>query len=120
MSTQDTCCSIAPYFKIAEGQLDAFKALCEKFVAKTSEDTNCYYYGFCFDGDVAHCREGYVNAEALLAHIDSVGPLLDEAGKISSLERLEIHGPAEELEKLRKPLAELSPQFFILEHGFRR
>jgi len=33
---------------------------------------------------------------------------------------LEIHGSKEELAKLREPLAELNPQFFILEYGFRR
>ena len=33
MATQDTCCSIVPYFKIHEGQLDYFKGLCEEFVS---------------------------------------------------------------------------------------
>ena len=36
------------------------------------------------------------------------------------LTRLEIHGPEEELAKLREPLAHLKPQFFVLEYGFRR
>jgi hypothetical protein len=31
-----------------------------------------------------------------------------------------VHGPAQEIEQLRKPLADLSPQFFTLEYGFRR
>ena len=43
MSTQDSCCTIVPYFKIAEGQLEAFKELAQRFVAKTSDDLNCYY-----------------------------------------------------------------------------
>ena len=29
--------------------------------------------------DVAHCREGYVNAAGLLAHLENVGSLLEEA-----------------------------------------
>jgi hypothetical protein len=33
---------------------------------------------------------------------------------------LEIHGPEEELAKLRGPLAELKPKFFTLEYGFCR
>jgi len=66
MATEDTCCTIAPYFKIAEGELEAFKSLCEKFVEKTSEEPKCLYYGFSFDGDEAHCREGYEGTEGVL------------------------------------------------------
>ena len=120
MATQDTCCTIVPYFKISSGKLEDFKALSEKFVEKTSGEPKCLYYGFSFDGDQAHCREGYENAEAVLTHLESVGPLLEEALKIADLTRLEIHGPEEELVKLREPLADLKPQFFILEYGFRR
>ena len=120
MTTQDKCCTIAPYFKVQKGKLEEFKALCEQFVAKTDEEPKCLYYGFSFDEDQVHCREGYQDAEGLLFHLQNVGALLDEALKISDLTRLEIHGPEEELSKLRGPLAELKPQFFILTYGFRR
>ena len=119
MATQDTCCTIVPYFKVSDGKLDTFKGLCEKFVEKTNNETECLYYGFSFDGDQAHCREGYKNAEGLLAHLENVGTLLEEALKISDLTRLEVHGPEEELAKLRGPLAGLNPQYFVLEYGFR-
>ena len=49
-----------------------------------------------------------------------MGALLGEALKIADLTRLEVHGPEEELAKLREPLTELDPQYFILEYGFRR
>jgi quinol monooxygenase YgiN len=120
MSMEDKCCTIAPYFKVAEGKLEAFKELCEQFVAKTKEETKCLYYGFSFDGEQAHCREGYEDAESLLAHLQNIGVLLEQALKISELTRLEIHGPEEELAKLREPLAQLKPQFFVLKYGFRR
>ena len=120
MATTDTCCSIVPYFKVPEENLAAFKAICEQFVTKTSNEPDCLYYGFSFDGNEAHCREGYKNAEAALAHLDNVGELLGEALKISELTLLEIHGPEQELAKLREPLAGLNPHFFVLEYGFRR
>lgn len=120
MATQDKCCTIVPYFKVQSGKLEAFKALCEQFVEKTNEEPKCLYYGFSFDGDQAHCREGYKDAESALIHLESVGSLLQDALKISDLTRLEVHGPEEELAKLRGPLAELKPQFFTLEYGFRR
>ena len=120
MATQDRCCTIVPYFKVHEGQLDAFKGMCEEFVMLTESEPKCLYYGFSFDRDLAHCREGYADAEGLLAHLDNVGTLLGEALKISDLVRLEVHGPEPELAKLREPLAELNPQYVVLEYGFRR
>lgn len=120
MPTTDTCCSIAPTFKIHTGQLPAFKKLCERFLEKTKSEPGCLYYGFGFDGDLAQCREGYATAEGLLAHIQSIGPLIAESLKISDLVRLEICGPEKELAKLRGPLADFKPQFFVLEYGIRR
>lgn len=120
MTTQDSCCSLSPYFTVAAGKLQEFRQLCEQFVEKTKIEPKCLYYGFCFLGDQVHCREGYEDAAGLLAHLDNVGALLQRAGKIAELTRLEIHGPETELAKLRGPLASLNPQFFTLELGFRR
>ncbi len=120
MSTHDKCCSIAPYFKIADGQVINFKNLCEQFVARASKEERCFYYGFSFNGDEAYCREGYQDAEGLLMHLDNVDDLLQKAFDMAEIIRLEIHGPEEELKKLYEPLAKFNPQFFILEYGFRR
>ena len=120
MTTQDKCCTIVPYFKIQSDQIEMFKGLCERFVEKTNEEPKCLFYGFSFYEDQAHCREGYEDAEGVLTHLENVGTLLEEALKIADLTRLEIHGPEDELAKLRDPLAELNPQFFTLEYGFRR
>ncbi len=120
MSTQDKCCTIVPYFKVSSANLQAFREFCEQFVAKTKSEPKCLYYGFSFDGDQAHCREGYEDAEGVLAHLENIGQLLDEALQIAEITRLEVHGPEEEVAKLREPLAKLKPQFFILEYGFRR
>lgn len=120
MSTQDNCCTIVPYFKVHAGKLDVFKKLCEQFVEKANQESKCLYYGFSFYGDQVHCREGYEDAQGVLIHLDNVGLLMEEALKIAELTRLEIHGPEKELVKLREPLAELKPQFFTLEYGFRR
>ena len=120
MPTQDRCCTLVPYFKVKEGNLGAFHALCDQFVDKTKAEPKCMFYGFSFNEDIAHCREGYEDAEGVLYHLDNVGALLAEALKIADIIRLEIHGPEEELAKLRDPLSDLNPQFFSLEYGFRR
>ena len=120
MFKPDTCCTLVPYFKIADDQLAAFKAIGERFVAKTRTETGCVHYAFSFAGQEAHCREGYDDAAGMLAHLENVGALLQEVLKISEITRLEVHGPAAELAKLREPLAGLNPKFFELEAGIRR
>jgi hypothetical protein len=120
MATTDTCCTIAPYFKVHADKLDDFKQLCPRLVEKSSQEPKCLYYGFTFYGDLAHCREGYADAGGVLVHLENIGPLLQEALKMADIARLEVHGPDAELEKLRKPMSGLNPQFFTLENGFRR
>lgn len=120
MFTRDTCCTLVPYFEVQDGQLAAFKALGPQFVAKTRNESGCLHYAFSFNGTTAHCREGYVNADAVLAHLQNVGDLLGQALKIAKIVKLEVHAPAAEVEKLRGPMAALNPQFFILEEGIRR
>ena len=120
MTTQDKCCNIVPYFKINADKIEDFKAVGEQCVERAHQEPKCLYYGFSYNGDEAHCREGYEDAEGVLAHIANIGPLLEEALKISELTNLEIHGPEEELAKLREPLAAFNPKFFTLECGFRR
>jgi hypothetical protein len=43
-----------------------------------------------------------------------------EALTIADCTRLAIHGPEEELAKLREPLADFNPQFFVMRNSFRR
>lgn len=119
MAIEDSCCTIVPYFNVHEGQLESFKNLCIQFVERTREEPKCLYYGFSFAEDQAHCREGYADADGLLAHLENVGALLEEALKIADITRLEVHGPEQELSKLRGPLSDLNPQFFTVEFGFR-
>ena len=120
MASPDTCCTLVPYFKVADGKLEAFKALGEQFVAKTRAEPGCVHYAFSSAGQAVHCREGYDDAAALLAHLGNVGALLQEALKIAEITRLEVHAPASEIAKLREPMASLNPQWFEVEGGFRR
>lgn len=117
MFHEDTCVTLVPYFTVNQGQLDAFKALGPKFVERTKTEPSVLHYAFSFAGQTAHCREGYDNAAGVLAHLENVGDLLGEALKLSELARLEVHGPASELDQLREPLKDLNPQFFVLETG---
>ena len=94
--------------------------LVEEVQAATRAEPGCMHYAFSFSGNVAHCREGYVDAAALLAHRDNTAELLGQALKIAKIVRFEVHAPEAEIDKLRGPMASRNPQFFALEEGIRR
>ena len=112
--------SIHPYFKAKPGKLAEAKAMLPRFVAKTSTEKSVMHYDFTINGDEIHCREFYVGAAGLLAHVENVGTVLGEFLKIVELTRVEVHGPADELAKLKGPLADLKPTWFVCECGVNR
>ena len=112
--------SIHPYFKVHPGKMEAFKAALPGFVEKTATEAGNLYYDFTISGDVVFCREAYAGADSLLAHVEAVGAQIGEVLKISDLLRVEVHGPAAELEKLKGPLAGLKPVWFVFECGVKK
>ena len=106
--------SLHPYFKAHAGQRSACHALLPKFVELTRLDPDCLYYEFTANEDEIFCREAYKTAAAALAHLDTVGPLLGEMLQLADLTRLEIHGPAGELEAMKPALSGLNPAWFTL------
>src|SRR6187397_522629 len=106
--------SLHPYFKVPSDKLPHLRAILPEFAAKTRDETGNLFYEFTINGDEVFCREGYVNAEALLEHLGNVEAMLAQALAMAELIRLEVHGPARELEKLKGPLAHLNPEWFTL------
>ena len=101
MSTFDNAVSIHPYFKVKEGQLEAAKAFIVKFCEKVVNEEKCFFYNFTFQGDVMCCREAYHDASGVQAHLENVGDLLGQFMELADLTRIELQGPAGELEKLK-------------------
>lgn len=112
--------SLHPYFKVHPGKLDAVKAVLQRCVEQTRSEPKCLSYEFTRNDDVVFCRESYEGADGALTHIGNVTPLLGELLKMAELIRLEIHGPAVELEKMRAPLAALKPAWFATELGLQK
>jgi len=106
--------SLHPYFKVPADKMPYLKAILPEFAAKTRNETGNLFYEFTVNGDEVFCREGYINAEALLAHLENVSAMLEQAMRMAELIRIEVHGPAAELAKLKKPLAHLKPTWFEL------
>jgi quinol monooxygenase YgiN len=114
MSAFSTFVSLHPYFTVHPGKMEAVKAVLPRFVQKTATEEENLFYGFSINGDEIFCREGYKSADGVLAHLENVGGLLAEMLTMADLTRVELHGPAEELNKLKEPLAHLNPAWFTL------
>lgn len=112
--------SIHPYFTVHPGQMEAAKALLRRMVANTVPEAKCLYYDFTINGHEVFCREAYNDADGLLEHLGRVNPILGEFLKIADVARVEVHGPARELEKLKDALADLNPAYFVHDCGVVR
>ena len=120
MEVVDNVCTLAPYFKISDENMETFKKLGGELIEKTKSEKDCIYYSFTMSGNEALCREGYTSAAAILNHLENVAALLGEVLQIAEITRFEVHGPKGQLDILRKNLAELNPQYFELIGGFNR
>merc|ERR1712159_76448 len=117
---EDNTVTLAPYFTVHD--VDKFKAIWRADYAQFAHKEDCVHYAFTFsDDNHAHCREAYINAAAVLQHLTDVdAPLkavLDPA--VAKLDKLEVHGPAAELDQLREALDPLGAAFYTCEWGFR-
>ncbi len=120
MSTFENAVSIHPYFKIQEGQMEACKSFLAQFNEKVVHEEKCLYYNFTFNDEILCCREAYQDAIGVQAHLENCGALLGEFLKIADVIRIELHGPAEELEKLKSTFADLNPDYFTYACGIGR
>ena len=123
-NVEDRGVSLSPYFTLKDGITEEeLKTLCQRLVVLTSAEPGCLYYGFtfCFEEDckVFHCREAYKDGESAVAHVKHVKQLLDELLQLGNLEKFEVHGPREELDRVKEDFAALNPTYFVLESGFR-
>jgi hypothetical protein len=115
--TPRTTVSLHPYFKPHEGKLADFIAKMPAFIERTRSEERVLFYDFTVCGEIVFCREAYVGGEGALHHLENVGDLLGEALSMAELVRLEVHGSAAELDKMREPLKDLPVQWFVLEVG---
>ena len=114
MSRLTNFVSLHPYFKVHPGKMEEFTDAFPVFAELTKRESKSLFYEFSVKGDEVFCREAYADAEGLLHHLKNVGALLAHGLKIADLIRVEVHGPATELEKLKEPLANLKPEWFVL------
>lgn len=120
--SEDRTIAFMPLFTIKDAA--RFREVCNQCIEKVKSETLCLAYGFSLrsspDGDVAFCRESYVNAEGVIEHLHNIEILfLEGLCRYGQLTSLQIHGPKDELDKLRQHpiIQELCPDFFELMSG---
>jgi len=118
----DPYVSLSPYFKLKD--VAKFKEIWKAAYDSFAHIQNCLHYAFTFhtaaDGTVyAHCREAYTSAATVLQRLADIDGPLQAALEVAELERLEVHGPAAEVEQLKEALTPLGCKFFVTEWGFR-
>merc|ERR1719419_32469 len=92
----------------------------QKFYAATKDGpgaSGALYYGFGVAGDSVYCREGFKDAEAAAKHGADIKPIIEEPIKAvgAGNMRLNVVGPAAELEKLKPKLAPRGAVFWELD-----
>ncbi len=120
MGTFDNAVSINPYFTIQEGKMEECKGFLAQFCDLVSKnEEGCLFFNFTFKENIMCCREAYTNAEAVQAHLENCGPALGEmlGSGVAELLRIEVHGPAGELEKLKEAFAAFNPDYYVSECG---
>jgi len=115
----DHVVTLAPYFKIKD--LGKFKQIWQEDYKNFAHKEDCVQYAWCFtDDNRAHCYEAYPSADKLLQHLADADVALKAAlDGPAELERLEVHGPRVEVDKLRDALTPLGCLFYVTEWGFR-
>ena len=113
-------CSIHPTFTVHDW--DKAKRIMEAFIARTTTEAGCVYYGWVREGDTLKCREAYVDGEAINEHLANVGECITAilADGVASLDSINIHGPADQLEIVKPGTEALGTKYFSTDGGFSK
>ena len=117
MSKFDNAVSINPYFNVTDENMDACKAILAEFCDLVKQEEACLFFNFTFNGNVLCCREAYTDAAGVQAHLENCGATLGKFLEVVQLARIEVHGPADQLEPLKEGFAPFNPDYFVSECG---
>jgi len=103
-TAEGTLCSSCPSFKVQDWTAAA--PLVRQFIDRTGLETGCTYFGWSSRGEDLQWHGNYKDGTALRDHFNNVSDLilaLDEGP--ARMMKLELHGPAVELDKARDATA---------------
>lgn len=104
-------------FQIHNGKLDEFKRVADQCLAATKEkDPGTLQYDWFFNPDQTECvvRERYTDSDAVLAHLQNLGSLLNDLTQLADFS-IEVFGnPSDELQQAA---AALKPKVYSFYKG---
>lgn len=104
----------------SEEDLSRLIELSNQSVEAAANAPACESYGYSIKGTTICFLEAWENPTALLAHLEKIKPhIIEEMLKISDVVQVDIHGPEEALEKIRKAVEPFGPTFYHFKYGFR-
>jgi quinol monooxygenase YgiN len=111
-------CNVCPTFTVLDWK--AAEPIMAEFVEKTKTEKGCVYYGWTRTGDTLKCREAYVDAEAVNAHLANVGDLIGRllADGVAKLDTINIDCPSEGVEVVKPGTESLGTEYFTIDDGF--
>jgi hypothetical protein len=116
----DTHVHFRVYWDVADPA--KFRQGYESFTELTKNEAANVYYGFTeLEGGEeatrqgameAVCKEGYTSAQGFLDHLGNVDGPVQAALQVASITKIEAHGPAAELAKLKAPLKDFPLEYW--------
>ena len=119
-SAKQTRSYLSVEFTITPGRNDVFKNLARQLIDRTSKESGALAYQWYFNRDENKCHlvELYRDSEAILAHLNNVGPVLQKLLETSKVTRFEVFGNVNA--EVEKALASFGTKFFKYWDGFLR
>lgn len=113
----NTACTMTPHYNVKDWSTT--KPMMQAILNKSNSEDGCTYFGWAKAGDKLHSKETFVDGDALKAHVTAVRPLIDAmiGSDAVTLDRLELTGPSEEIEKVKLLVGDLKPEFLAIEEG---
>ncbi|MEM7319198.1 MAG: hypothetical protein AAF408_09275 [Pseudomonadota bacterium] len=113
--------SLIGYFSIPQENAAKFRKNCAAMIDLKDREPGHLASAYSFAGEgQAVSREDYDSADAVLKHMEIGQHVFESTRELVEITAVEIHGPAQELARLREPFSAMSPRYFVTEFGFRR
>jgi quinol monooxygenase YgiN len=104
-------CTMTPQYTIKDW--DAARPIMQQIIDRSNQEPGCTYFGWEKSGNKLNSRENFTDGNAMRAHIENVKPLLEQLKSGPALlDKLELHGPDKEMEKIKDVAASLNPEYF--------
>ena len=108
--------TVQPTFEVRDWA--AARPLMAEYLDKVRTERGAMYCGWTISGDMLCCREGFHDADAVIAHMANVQPVLDQLlANAATLCTMEVHGPASGLKTCQGALESLEARYFEIDSG---